>query len=45
MAHPSDEHFLPLLYTAGAADPDEPVRFFNDNFQMSSISMRSMVWG
>jgi 4,5-DOPA dioxygenase extradiol len=45
MAHPTDEHFLPLLYTAGAADTDEPVRFFNDNFQMSSISMRSMVWG
>lgn len=45
MAHPSDEHYLPLLYTAGAADPDEPMHFFNDSFQMASISMRSVVWG
>ena len=45
MAHPTYEHYLPLLYTAGAVDAKEPMRFFNTNFQGGSISMRSMVWG
>jgi 4,5-DOPA dioxygenase extradiol len=45
LAHPSIEHFLPLLYAAGAADATEPVRFFNTGFQAASISMRSVVWG
>ena len=34
-----------LLYAAGAAEPGEAVRFFNEGFQAASISMRSMVWG
>ena len=45
MAHPTHEHFLPLLYTAGAVDHNEPPRFFNTSFQLGSISMRSVVWG
>ena len=45
MAHPTYEHYLPLLYAAGAADGAEPMRFFNTSFQGGSISMRSMVWG
>ena len=44
-AHPSFEHYLPVLYTAGAATPGERVRSFNTNFQAASISMRSVVWG
>lgn len=44
-AHPSHEHFLPLLYAAAAADADELPRFFSANFQAASISMRSVVWG
>lgn len=45
MAHPSWEHYLPLLYAAGAAREGEQPRFFNDGFQGASISMRSVVWG
>ena len=45
MAHPTWEHYLPLLYAAGAVEPDEAPRFFNDRFQAASISMRSVVWG
>jgi 4,5-DOPA dioxygenase extradiol len=45
MAHPTHEHYLPLLYAAGAVDPKEPLRFFNDSYQSASISMRSAVWG
>jgi 4,5-DOPA dioxygenase extradiol len=44
MAHPSHEHYLPLLYAAGAVDAREPMRFFNTSFQSGSISMRSVVW-
>ena len=45
MAHPTHEHYLPLLYAAGAADAKEPMRFFNTSFQGGSIAMRSVVWG
>ena len=45
MAHPTHEHFLPLLYAAGAVNAREPMRFFNTSFQGGSISMRSMIWG
>lgn len=44
-AHPTWDHFLPLLHAAGSVDPKEPMRFFNANFQSASISMRSVVWG
>ena len=45
MSHPSYDHFLPLLYAAGAADVDEPVEFFNEGYQLASIAMRSVIWG
>ena len=44
-AHPTHEHYLPLLYAAGAVDAKEPPRFFNTSFQLASISMRSVIWG
>ncbi len=44
-AHPTHEHYLPLLYAAGAARTDEMPRFFNTGFQSASISMRSVLWG
>jgi 4,5-DOPA dioxygenase extradiol len=45
LAHPTYDHYLPLLHAAGAADPDEPVRFFSESYQLGSISMRSAIWG
>ncbi|MGQ2979080.1 MAG: 4,5-DOPA dioxygenase extradiol [Polaromonas sp.] len=44
MAHPTHEHYLPLLYAAGAVDKGEQPQFFNTNFQLGSISMRSVLW-
>ena len=44
-AHPSHDHYLPLLYAAGAARANEMPRFFNTGFQSASISMRSVLWG
>lgn len=45
LAHPTHDHYLPLLHAAGAADAKEPVRFFNTSYQSASIAMRSVVWG
>lgn len=45
LAHPTREHFLPLLYAAGAAQGGEAVEFFNVGFQAASLSMRSVIWG
>jgi len=45
MAHPSHEHFLPLLYAAGAVDKGESCRFMTPNYQLASVAMRSVVWG
>lgn len=45
LAHPTHDHYLPLLHAAGAVHPGEPVRFFNESYQAGSIAMRSVVWG
>ena len=45
MSHPSYDHFLPLLYAAGAAEAGESVEFFNEGYQFASIAMRSVIWG
>lgn len=44
LAHPTYDHFLPLLYATGAVQPGETAQFFNDRFQGASISMRSVIW-
>lgn len=45
LAQPSYDHYLPLLHAAGAAEPGEPVAFFNDRYQGLSVAMRSVIWG
>jgi 4,5-DOPA dioxygenase extradiol len=45
LAHPTHDHYLPLLHAAGAVDATEMPRLFNADFQSASISMRSVVWG
>lgn len=44
MSHPSYDHYLPLLYAAGAAEPGDSVEFFNEGYQLASIAMRSVIW-
>jgi 4,5-DOPA dioxygenase extradiol len=44
VAHPTSEHYLPLLYVLGAAGNDAP-RFFNETIFAGSVSMRSVVFG
>jgi 4,5-DOPA dioxygenase extradiol len=44
LAHPSYDHYLPLLHAAGAADEGDSVRFFNETYDMRSLAMRSVIW-
>lgn len=44
-AHPSYDHYLPILYSAGAVHAGEAVKSFNTNYQAASIAMRSFIWG
>jgi 4,5-DOPA dioxygenase extradiol len=40
MAVPTNDHYLPMLYTLGALGGNEGVRFTHESFQNGSISMR-----
>ena len=44
-SHPTPDHWLPVLYAAGAAAPGEPVRFPVTGFDLSSLSMRTAIIG
>ncbi len=44
-AHPTDEHFLPLLIAMGAADDADPVRLLDGGITYGVISMESYAWG
>jgi 4,5-DOPA dioxygenase extradiol len=45
LAHPTPDHYLPLLYVAGAAGPEDPVRFPITGFDLGSLSMRAAILG
>ncbi|WP_309714557.1 4,5-DOPA dioxygenase extradiol [Armatimonas sp.] len=42
---PTNEHYLPLLYTLGMQHADEPVQFFSEQVTLNSISMRTVQLG
>ena len=44
-AIPTNEHYLPLLYTLGAAGKKPEPHFFNEGIEMGSVSMRSVWFG
>jgi 4,5-DOPA dioxygenase extradiol len=45
LAHPTPEHYLPVLFPLGVADEKDELSFFNVSIDMGSISMRSFVLG
>jgi 4,5-DOPA dioxygenase extradiol len=45
MAHPTPEHWLPLIYAQAAADDRDRVHFPTAGFDWGSISMRNVVFG
>jgi 4,5-DOPA dioxygenase extradiol len=44
MSHPTPDHYLPLLYAAGATDGDDRVTFPVTGFDLGSLSMRSALF-
>lgn len=44
LAHPSIDHYLPLLYAMAASQEEDHMSFFNDQYQYASVSMRSALW-
>ena len=44
LAHPTFDHYLPLLYVLGASESETP-RQFNEGFFAGSVSMRCAVFG
>jgi 4,5-DOPA dioxygenase extradiol len=44
-AHPTVEHYLPLLYCMGATDEQDTVSYPYEGFDFGSISMRAILFG
>jgi 4,5-DOPA dioxygenase extradiol len=44
IAHPSPDHYLPLLYAYGASDPGDRLGWPVTGFDMGSLSMRTALW-
>jgi len=44
-AHPSPDHYLPLLYAVGASDERDAVSYPITGFDLGSLSMRTVRWG
>lgn len=45
LAHPTPDHWLPLLYAQAATDDDDAVGFPTEGFDLGSISMRNITFG
>lgn len=45
LAVPTNDHFLPLLYTLGLQEKGDEVSYFNDKIDAGSIAMRSILMG
>jgi 4,5-DOPA dioxygenase extradiol len=45
LAHPTPDHYWPLLYAAGASDERDAVSFPITGFDMGSLSMRAALFG
>lgn len=41
---PTDEHYLPLLYIVAMRHQDDEHSFFNTQFDLGSLSMRSLIY-
>ena len=45
IAVPSEDHYLPMIYSLGLAYPNEPVTYLYEGFQFANISMRCFKIG
>ncbi|MCA9608729.1 MAG: 4,5-DOPA dioxygenase extradiol [Myxococcales bacterium] len=45
LAHPTPDHWLPLIYALGATDERDAVSYPIEGFDIGSLSMRAVRWG
>jgi len=45
LSHPSPDHYLPLLYAAGAANDNDRISYPVSGWDLGSLSMRSVQFG
>lgn len=45
IAHPYDDHYIPLLYTAGVTKEDDKIEYFHEEIVSANISMRCIKVG
>jgi 4,5-DOPA dioxygenase extradiol len=45
IAHPTHDHFLPLLYVLGLQHKQDSPEFFTEDIDLGSVSMRSVKFG
>jgi 4,5-DOPA dioxygenase extradiol len=45
LSQPTPDHYLPLLYVAGASTAEDPVGFPVEGFDLGSLSMRAVRFG
>jgi 4,5-DOPA dioxygenase extradiol len=45
MAHPSYDHYLPMVYSVGLINPKEEIKYIYEGIEMGSISMRCFQAG
>ncbi|MFX1534104.1 MAG: 4,5-DOPA dioxygenase extradiol [Promethearchaeota archaeon] len=45
LAVPTNDHYLPMLYTIALQEKGEPLKFIHEGFQHGSVSMRSFQIG
>lgn len=45
LAHPTPDHWLPLIYAYAATDDGDQVRFPMEGFDLGSLSMRNIAFG
>jgi len=45
LAHPTPDHWIPLIYAYAAAEDQDRVRFPIEGFDFGSLSMRSVLFG
>ncbi|MEY3444982.1 MAG: dioxygenase extradiol, partial [Bacteroidota bacterium] len=45
LAHPSNDHYLPLLYAIAMRGESDSLNFFHEGFSYGTLSMRSFQIG
>lgn len=45
LSHPSNDHYIPLLYSAGLKEKEDTIEFVYEGFHHGSLSMRCIKFG